>query len=245
MYKVRDFYNYIDSFAPFDTQEEWDNSGFLIGDIEAQVRKVAVMLDITEKSLEKAIGIGADLIVSHHPIIFSPMKKLMSDSIQYKAVKAGINIISAHTSFDNNGVNLALERALLLKNASSHPDIPMIRIGEIPNNDVYIFLNKVKKVLDCKSIRYNRVYDDIKTVAVCGGSGGSFVKDLSGVDAFITGDADHHDFLDAESQDILLIAAGHFETERIAMSYMTEKLSGEFKNAEIILIDEENPIKYI
>ncbi len=245
MYKVKDFYNYIDSFAPFDTQEEWDNSGFLIGDSEADVRKVAVMLDITDETLEKAIKLGADLIVSHHPIIFSPMKKLMSDSIQYKAIKAGINIISAHTSFDNNGVNRALERAFLLKNARPHPDIPMISIGEIPNTDVYIFLSRVKKVLNCKSIRCNRVYKDIKTIALCGGSGGSFVNALSGIDAFITGDAGHHDFLDAESKGILLVAAGHFETERIAMPYMTEKLSAEFKDAEIILIEEESPIKYL
>ena len=163
MYKVRDFYNYIDSFAPFDTQEEWDNSGFLIGDIEAQVRKVAVMLDITEKSLEKAINLGADLIVSHHPIIFSPMKKLMSDSVQYKAVKAGINIISAHTSFDNNGVNDVLAHKLNLNNIREYPGIEMLRMGESSTPDIKKFLENTKEKLG-NSLRYNRVEKDIKTV---------------------------------------------------------------------------------
>jgi len=244
MYKVRDFYNYIDSFAPFNTQEEWDNSGFLIGDIEAEVKKVAVMLDVTDETLEKAIESGADLIVSHHPIIFSPMKKLMSDSLEFKAIKAGINIISAHTSFDNNGVNDVLAKTLDLKNIREFPDIPMLRMGESENTEVESFLKSIKDSLG-KTLRYNRVRKDIKTVAVCGGSGGSFVNDLSGIDAFVTGDADHHNFLDAERRGILLIAAGHFETERIAMPYMAEKLSSEFKNAEIILIEEENPINYI
>lgn len=244
MYKVSDFYNYIDSFAPFNTQEEWDNSGFLIGDIEAEVKKVAVMLDVTDETLEKAIESGADLIVSHHPIIFSPMKKLMSDSLEFKAIKAGINIISAHTSFDNNGVNDVLAKTLDLKNIREFPDIPMLRMGESENTEVESFLKSIKDSLG-KTLRCNRVRKEIKTVAVCGGSGGSFVNDLSGIDAFVTGDADHHNFLDAERRGILLIAAGHFETERIAMPYMAEKLSSEFKNAEIILIEEENPINYI
>ncbi len=244
MYKVRDFYNYIDSFAPFNTQEEWDNSGFLIGDIEAEVKKVAVMLDVTDETLEKAIESGADLIVSHHPIIFSPMKKLMSDSLAVKAIKAEINIISAHTSFDNNGVNDVLAKTLDLKNIREYPDIPMLRMGESENTDTESFLKSVKEKL-CSTLRYNRIKKEINTVAVCGGSGGSFVNELSGVDAFITGDAGHHDFLDAERRGILLVAAGHFETERIAMPYMAEKLTEEFTDAEIILIDEESPIKHI
>ena len=243
MYKVRDFYNYIDSFAPFDTQEDWDNSGFLIGDTEAEVRKVAVMLDVTDEMLEKSVASGADLIVSHHPVIFSPMKKLMSDSLQFKAIKARINIISAHTSFDNNGVNDVLAATLGLENIRENPGLEMLRVGESAITDAQKFLESTREKLG-NTVRYNRVKKTIKTVAVCGGSGGSFVNDID-VDAYVTGDAGHHDFLDAEAKGILLIAAGHFETERIAMSYMAEKLAAEFNDVEIVLIDEESPVKYL
>ena len=91
---VRDIYEFIDSIAPFRTQESWDNSGFLVGDVSKEVTKVAVCLDVTHDTLQKAADFGADLLVSHHPVIFHPMKGLReqtpgTEAIVYDAIRKG------------------------------------------------------------------------------------------------------------------------------------------------------------
>lgn len=114
MIKVRDFYDAIDSFAPFSTAESWDNSGLLIGDGELPVARALLVLDLTAPVLEEAVKLGADLIITHHPAIFKPLSQITGGSVIYRAVKAGISVISAHTNLDLavGGVNDALAARL-------------------------------------------------------------------------------------------------------------------------------------
>ena len=93
MARVKDFYAYLNSIAPFEAQEDWDNSGMLVGDENAEVTKAAVVLDITPEAVEKAKSLGANLIISHHPVIFNPIKSVVKDSLPYELVKASVNAI--------------------------------------------------------------------------------------------------------------------------------------------------------
>ena len=107
MVTVEGIYNYIDSIAPFNTQEEWDNSGLLVGDKNAEVSKILFALDVTSDIINQAIDCGAELIITHHPIIFKPVSDVLSDSLIYKLIKNNISIICAHTNYDKaiDGVN--------------------------------------------------------------------------------------------------------------------------------------------
>lgn len=119
MVKVNDIYKFIDSFAPFATSMDFDNCGLLVGNNNANVDNVLVSLDITNRVVEEAINLGANLIISHHPVIFKPMKNVMHDSVVYNLIKNDISAICAHTNLDmaeDTGVNTCLANALELKN---------------------------------------------------------------------------------------------------------------------------------
>ena len=107
MATVKEIYNYIDSIAPFNTQEEWDNSGLLVGNENAEVNKILFALDATTDVINQAVEYGADLIITHHPVIFKAISNVLSDSLVYKLISNNISIICAHTNYDKavDGVN--------------------------------------------------------------------------------------------------------------------------------------------
>ena len=115
---VRDVYAYIDSLAPFATAMEFDNAGLLVGSGKENVTKGLLSLDITPQAVERAEEIGAQLIVSHHPVIFSPLRRLSPESVPYRLVKSGIAAICAHTNLDMAalGANYCLAERLSLQN---------------------------------------------------------------------------------------------------------------------------------
>ena len=209
---VQDVYNYLDSRAPFATCEEWDNVGLLIGDAQQTVHHILVTLDVTDGAIDAAVAMGADLIVSHHPVIFSPLTRLTANSVPYRVAANGIAVICAHTNLDraDGGVNDTL--AALLGLTDIHPaDDGMCRVGTLPQSVTATALAKsVAQTLDA-AVRVNGS-GDIRTVAVCGGSGGDFLAALAPIaDAFVTGEVRHHEWLAA--RDITVIEAGHYATE--------------------------------
>ncbi len=244
MAKVKDFYGYLNSIAPFETQEDWDNSGMLVGDMNAEVKKAAVVLDITHEEIKKAKAIGADLIISHHPVIFNPIKSVTKGSVPYELVASSINALCCHTPLDiaDGGTNDSL--AELLGINVTRADDPILRLGTVEPTTAQELAGKIANTLNTK-VRYADAGKTIKKIAICTGAGCSLIEAAGKIDAFITGDASHHNFLDCVQAGITLIAAGHYETEIIVVPVLVKKLQAQFPDIEIIDIKQENPIKFI
>lgn len=244
MAKVRDFYGYLNSIAPFETQEDWDNSGMLVGDMNAEVKKAAVVLDITHEEIKKAKAIGADLIISHHPVIFNPIKSVTKGSVPYELVASSINALCCHTPLDiaDGGTNDSL--AELLGINVTRADDPILRLGTVETTTAQELAGKIANTLNTK-VRYADAGKTIKKIAICTGAGCSLIEAAGEIDAFITGDASHHNFLDCVQAGITLIAAGHYETEIVVVPVLVKKLQAQFPDIEIIDIKQENPIKFI
>ena len=244
MAKVKDFYGYLNSIAPFETQEDWDNSGMLVGDMEAEVKKVAVVLDITHEEIKKAKEIGADLIISHHPVIFSPVKSVTKGSVPYELVASSINALCCHTPLDiaDGGTNDSLAKLLGIE--VNRTEDPILRLGTVEPTTAENLAGKIAKTLNTK-VRYADAGRKIEKIAICTGAGCSLIEAAGEIDAFITGDASHHNFLDCIQAGITLIAAGHYETEIVVVPVLVKKLQAQFPDIEIIDIKQENPIKFI
>lgn len=249
MARVSDFYTYIDSFSPFSLQEKWDNSGMLIGDESKDVTRAAVVLDITKEAVEYADSIGAELIISHHPVIFGAQKSFLKGNIAYEMASKGISAICAHTCLDcaDGGVNDVLAEILELRDVEILPceeSENMVRVGFLPKKMDCEELAAYLKELLGGSVRYCNSGKAVESVAICGGSGGSFKEDIikSGIDAYITGDAGHHDFLDCKEAGLALFAAGHFETENPVVSSLANKLRLAFPDTDIIVIPQQSPV---
>ncbi len=244
MATVRDIYNYIDSFAPFGTQAEWDNSGLLVGNENSVVNKILFALDLTTDVIEQAKVNGADLIITHHPVIFKPVSNVLNNSLIYKLIENNISIICAHTNYDIavDGVNDILCRVV---NVNSFEKVEDTFLNVVSFDSTYStdeFANHLKVKLN-GAVRYNNLNKNISKIAVCSGSGSDYLplaKELK-CDALLTGDASHHSFLDANEMGIVLFAAGHFETEMIAIKPLLDKIENEFK-VECILAKQNTPI---
>ena len=246
---VRDIYEYLNSVAQFKTQEDWDNSGIMAGDFDDEVKKILFALDFTPEVVKEAEELGCTLIVNHHPALFHPAKSLVSGTnALYEAVRAGISVIASHTCLDmaDGGVNDVLCSALELKNIIKlYPEsdnAPIMRGGTAERQSIKGFAEFVSKKLK-GAVRFTGD-KDVEKVALCSGSGCSFLKFAaeSGYDTFVTGDASHHDFLDAQMMNINLIAAGHFETENSMMSVLAKKTGDKFKDIETFVSSQKSPV---
>ena len=246
---VKKVFDFINSIAPFEKQCEWDNSGLVVGDPLQEISKVGVVLDITADAIRYAAENGIDLIISHHPVIFRAIKSVTADDPAYMLIKNNISAICAHTSLDisKGGVNDALADALGFENAvplSDSGETEMIRICETAEMSADELSKLIsKKLSTCVSVADGN--KSIKKVALCGGAGGDFLFDVaaSGCDAFITGEAKHHEFLAAKEFGLTLITAGHFETENPVVAVLAEKIRNEF-DCEIQIIPQSSPVKY-
>ncbi len=229
-----EIYEYINSFAPFNTQLDFDNAGFLIGDKNDTFLGGIVTLDVTDSTIDYAISKGANLIVSHHPIIFEPLKSITANDLVYKLIKNGISVISAHTNLDmaDGGVNDELCSVLDLQDIKPilpEGDVYSARLGFLKRpltSDEFASLLKEKLGGNIKYVGDG----EIKSVAVCSGSGGSLLYDITNhnPDAFVTADVKHNVFLDASHLDISLYDCGHFNTEDIIVKPLCKKLNARF-----------------
>lgn len=252
MVKVKDISDYINSFAPYETRCDWDNCGLLVGDGEQTVNKVALCLDLTAETLDGAISSGADLVVTHHPVIFTPQKSFLRGDKAFELAARGISLISAHTCFDcaEGGVNDVLCNVLEISDVkkvnSDELTVPMVRTGEIKEQSSLEFaafvakkLGTVCRVVDCGN--------SVKRVAVCGGAGMDFYLDAvkAGADAYVTGEIKHHEMLFAKETGVTVIEAGHFETENPAMTALKNMLEKRFSQVEFVLVEQSAPVKFI
>ncbi len=236
--KVFDIYEKIDWYYPFLTACDFDNVGLLVGDKNAEVTGAVVALDCTSDVVDFAIEKGANVIVTHHPVIFNPLKNVSGDSVVYKLIKNGIAVISAHTNLDTgaNGVNDCLCGKIGLKVTKSLLiDGLLIRAGEMAKS-----VSAQELALRCRDsllatrIRFTDGGKSIKKIAVCSGGGGSLLSEVmaSGADAFVTGEVKHSDFIAAKNAGFTLVECGHFESENIIVPPLCNLLKRELPQIE-------------
>ncbi len=244
--------NFIDAKAPFASAESWDNSGLLIGRKGDDIKKITVCLDITPKVIEEAAKNGTQLIVSHHPVIFSPIKRIDEDSPAAMLVRHNIAAICAHTNLDKakDGVNTALANALELENISFFEDDGAIGVyGDLKKPmDTDELCAHIKEKIDAPYallVKAKNGESRVSRLAMCSGSGVDFIDEASkcSAQAFLTGEAKHNELLEAAQGDVNLILAGHFATEKVIVKPLAQMLRKEFPDCDVVCADENEPVK--
>lgn len=246
MIKVGDIYDFLDEWAPFSTQMDFDNAGLLVGSRETPVCRVLVALDATEPVIREAGRRRCQLIVTHHPVLFHPVRALTpEDGTAVKLValiKKDLAVISAHTNLDiaPGGVNdvllerLGLSPAGILEPMGSLADgqaYGLGRVGLLPEEMApAAFLKWVKSALSAKGGRAVKGRRPIRRVAVCGGSGGDLIGRAAalGCDALVTGDVKYDQFLEAAQLGVTLVDGGHFATENPVTEELARRLEARF-----------------
>lgn len=240
--KIGEIRELLQQKAPFETAEPYDNCGLLVGSPDAAVDTVLVTLDITHDAVDAAIQNGAQLIVSHHPVIFEPLKALRTDSVPYRLAAHGLGAICAHTNLDRavGGVNDCLCEKLGLTDVYRGPD-EMCRIGTLPQPlSSEAFARKVSDVLHT-AVRVKAGSDTIRTVALCGGGAGDRVLPLlEQADAALTGEVKHHVWLEVPPCKTM-VDAGHYATEVVMTDRLVEWISAAFPSLKVVLYRGEAP----
>ena len=244
---VQDIFNFLNSKFPVSTACDFDNVGILVGDKQQEVKTAIIALDCNDLVIEKAINENAQLIVTHHPVIFNPLKNVLSDSLIYKLIKNNISVISMHTNLDvgKNGVNDSLANAISLNNIKTvlAEDGYALRVGTVSPVLATQFAEQLKNSLNT-TIKYIETERQIENVLICSGSGGNFLNEAVkyGCDAFVTADVKHNVFLEAAHLGISIFDAGHFETENVVIDQLFNLLSNQFINIKFIT-EQTNLIK--
>ena len=242
--RVADF---LERFAPTHLAEEWDNVGLLVGDRRRPLQRIMTCLTLTEKSIDEAVDKAADLVVSHHPLPFRPLRRLSSDTLQgrrlLKLIRAEVAVYSPHTAFDSagQGINERLAQGLGLSRimplVPAETEFGSGRIGVLKRAvSAGDLAQRVKTFLQVEHVQLvGRVEAALKTVAVGCGSAGELLPQAidQGCDAMVLGETRFHTCLDAEAADIVLILPGHYASERFAVEQLADVLTQEFPQAEV------------
>lgn len=259
--KIKEVIANLEMWASPKFQEDYDNSQLIAGDREAQVSGVLVALDAIEAVVDEAINLGCNLIVAHHPIVFTGLKSITGASYiertLIKAIKNDIAIYAIHTNLDNiqTGVNAKIceklglvdTRILKPKYGEAMP-VGAGMTGYLSNPmDEMEFLTYVKDVMKTNCIRHTPLLGSpIEKVAVCGGSGSFLLADAieAGAQVFITADYKYHQFFDAENK-ILIADIGHYESEQYTIDLLFAHISKNFTNfASHCTKVNTNPVNY-
>jgi len=243
MATVADIMEFMESLAPKALKMDWDNVGLNCGSKAAPVHKVLVALDPFEHVCQEAVDWNADLLVTHHPLIFRPWPMVTDDAAISRGlinlIRHNISHFCAHTNLDcaDGGVNDVLAAKLGLQNVDKVPADAhgMLRMGEVKEQELSDFLSFVKETLRCDGLRYVSGGKPVHKVAVGGGGCASGLYDaiLAGCDTFVTSDIKYNDWWDAREQGLNLIDAGHFHTENPVVSMLAEKISAAFPDVEV------------
>jgi len=260
----------LTALAPLELAESWDNVGLLLGDDRAEIQGVMTCLTLTPDVAEEAIQQGAQLIVSHHPLLFRPVQKLTNATAEGRLILSllqhGIAVYSPHTAFDNarSGINQLLADRLKLTEVqplreSAHPALAGLgagRWGKLPSpQSLREFLQVVRTQLSGTSSASVNVDSlllftgdpdqQVSTVGICCGSGGELLKDAQqrGCDVFLTGEARFHTCLEAREAGVALVQAGHYGTERPGIEFLAGVLCESFPALNVwASVIEQDPL---
>ena len=236
MTAIRDIFTALCHIAPLELQMDFDNAGFQIGRSEREVHHVLLALDATDAVVEEADALGAELIVTHHPLLFSPLRSLTDlDPTQRRALtlaEKGIGLISMHTNLDiaEGGVNDVLIR-LLGAEPEEALDEGCGRIGKLPQEmNLSTFLEVCKQRLQIPTLRFADGGKAVRRIAVMGGAGAGSLECAvkAGCDTYVTADVKYHQFQRAAELGLNLIDADHFYTENPVIPELARKLKAQF-----------------
>ncbi len=250
MTTVADILNYMETLAPRYMKMDWDNVGLLCGSKATPISKILVALDPFEHVCQEAADLGAQLIVTHHPIIFRPLPNVTDETSIGRGImvlcRHGISAINAHTNLDQapGGVNDVLAQVLGLENVEvirscgvdeNGESWGLLHCGDVAEQSLEAFLCHVKDRLGCQGLRYVSGGKPVHKVAVGGGSCADGMLDAlrSGCDTFVTADVKYNQFWDAHDLGLNLIDAGHFQTENPIVSVLAERISAAFPDVEV------------
>ncbi len=260
--KIKEVVSALERFAPLPLQEGFDNAGLQVGLTEAEVSGALLCLDVTEKIVEEAVAKGCNLIVSHHPLIFRPLKHLTGktdvERTVMAAVKNDVVIVSMHTNFDNarGGVNfkIAEKMGLIDPHFFAEKSVDGIVcgsgvIGDLPQalaaDD---FMLMLKQRFDVESVQCNQLLRrPIRKVAVCGGAGSFLLPEAmaQGADAFVTGEMHYHEYF-AHEQEIQIAVIGHYQSEQYTKEIFKSIIEAECPGVRTELTEQNtNPIIYL
>jgi len=239
MAKVKDIIDRLEKHAPLETQENWDNSGWQVNLGIKSAKNVMLTLNVTEDTVAQAVKNNCELIISHHPMIFSPLKNIKNKAI-ITAIQNNIQIYSAHTNFDKapNGTTAVLVQKLekplnLTKIKDVNEYVKSAKLKTPMGTDE--FTQKIRSALNLKSIKIANPAAEIKSAAFCAGAGAEFLLELqNNVDCFVTADIKYHQALDSK---IMLADIGHYESEVIALESLKKII--EMPDLNIIFSKEE------
>lgn len=243
-----DIMTFVEQIAPYELAEEWDNVGLLVGNRESKVERIMLCLDITTASLEEAIDKKVDLIVTHHPVIFKGLKRLIESEVKgslvYTLIRNGINVYTAHTNLDFavSGVNTHLAASLGLKGIESLGEGPG-KTGILDSQvSLDTFIKRIKNSLKVPFVRVaGKAEQGVRKVAVFCGSFDDNLEILmqSNADVLVTGDLKYHTALDACEAGLCIIDAGHFNTEKVILPVLAAALKYNFAGIETFCFQQE------
>lgn len=232
-------FDFLNEQFPVDTACDFDNVGFLVGDRNSEVTGVLVALDCDKFTITAALENGCNLIITHHPIIFSGIKQLNDGDPVFALIHNHIAVISMHTNLDVGvgGINDCLCTAIGLSETQTvtASDGYNLRRGTIPETTAKDFAQHLRQTLGT-AVKYVDGGKPIRKVLVCSGSGGDFLGEVqkSGCDAFVTADVKHNIFIDAINGDISVFDAGHFATEDIIVEPLAGLLRTAFADLKVL-----------
>lgn len=261
MATVKDFYDFLDRKAPFRTQMDFDNAGFLVGRGDREVTRVLVALDITPAVIEEAAAKGCQLILAHHPVIWGKLGQVTDESSTGKNVLAlieqGIAAICAHTNLDaaEGGVNTQLALRVGLTDTVPLEEMGVDaegrpygigRVGKLPDGPLPLgtFAQLVKEGLHLDGLRALDAGRPVEKVAVGGGACGSMLPlvQAMGCDTFVTSDLKHDLYLGARALGINLLDAGHYSTEAVVCPALAAWTKEAFPAVEVLLAERQGEV---
>ena len=231
----------LEKIAPLSLAESWDNSGLLV-DANKEISNILICLDVNHAMINEAVSKNCNLIISHHPPIFEPIKDLKSEDIAFKAIKHNISLYAMHTNMDkaDDGLNDILAQMIGLKNIHkisnemdaddvfSNDTLDFVRVGTLDEStDVMKYARFVCSALDMNGLRISGdLKKQVKTVAVACGAGGDMMFDAEKqeADVFITGEMKHHLYLEATKRKMVIFEAGHYHTEKHFVNIIHSRL---------------------
>jgi dinuclear metal center YbgI/SA1388 family protein len=264
---VQDILNLLDDMAPFSIAEEWDNPGLQVGSLSQEVKRILVALDPTVQAVRNASARSAQLLFTHHPLIFKPLSCISRDAypgdVVKEALEKDVSVLAAHTNLDasRGGINDILadlfgiqDTEVLSEIEDSHNhEVGMGRIGFISRPAPFsAVIETVKSALGVDKLMVMGSQDkEIRKIAVVGGAGGSMVPVASrkGADLLITGEIKHHEALLAQTMNLALIDGGHFHIEKKAMTLFADMLRDRLKEYQWdvfveVCEEEQVPMRY-